>query len=75
MSKYKARNAQSCARPTAGVKVSPTPVPKSADTMHAVLKSESPDQYNFEWKTLGEWIEDNPREWMQLVESLFKAEG
>lgn len=75
MSKYKARNVQSCARPTASVKANPTPVPESANTMHAVLKSESPDPYNFEWKTLGEWIKDNPREWMQLVESLTKAEG
>lgn len=59
----------------ADMKAISKPVPESEDAMHAVLKSESPDAYNFEWKNLGERIKDNPREWIQFVESLSKAEG
>ena len=75
MSKYKQRNVQSCARPTAGAKADPAPAPESVDKMYAVLASESPDAYNFECKKLGEWIKDNPREWIQVLESLPTFEG
>jgi len=75
MSKYKQRNVQSCARPTADLKADPAPVPESAETMYAVLASESPDAYNSECKELGEWIKNNPREWSRLLESLPTFEG